>query len=87
MYTDVVERLLLSLPEEDNRLQKSGGDITVQEANKNVWPPWPWPPWGGDDDDDDGGDDRPGNWTERARKLARDAVKFERKLAEASLDL
>lgn len=87
-YTDVVEKLLLTLPEEDARLQKSGGDVTVQDADKNnVWPPWPWPPWGGGDDDDDDDDDKPGNWTDRAHKLARDAVKFERRLAEASLDL
>lgn len=76
----------MSLPE-DSKLQESGDDLTVQDADEDVWPPWPWPPWGGDDHDDDGGDDKPGNWTQKARKLARGAVKFERRLAEASLDL
>lgn len=88
IYIDVVEKLLLSLPEEDSRLQKNGGDVTVQDADaNNFWPPWPWPPWGGGDDDDDDDDDKPGNWTDRARKLARGAVKFERRIAKASLDL
>ncbi|KAK2467031.1 hypothetical protein APHAL10511_001289 [Amanita phalloides] len=94
IYTDVAERLLLTLAEEDDKLQNNGGDLTVQNAGNNVWPPWPWPPWdedGGDDDDDDddggGGGGKPVNWTEKARKLARGAVKFERQIAQASLDL
>ena len=61
--------------------------MTVQASDDHVWPPWPWPPW--DEDDHDGDDDgkKPVNWTERAHKLARKVVEFERELAKASLDL
>lgn len=48
-----------------------------------VWPPWPWPPWGDDDNDDK---DKL-NKTERARILAKKVVKFESRIADASLDL
>ncbi len=79
----------MSLPEENSKHQESGDNLAVQDGDEDgdVWPPWPWPPWGGDGHDHDGDDDKPGNWTQKARKLARAAVKFERRLAEASLDL
>jgi endothelin-converting enzyme len=58
--------------------------LVINEDRENTWPPFPWPPWGDDDDgDDDGPKDRPKN----ATKLAEEVVKFERKLAQASLDL
>ena len=51
------------------------------------WPPWPWPPWGGDD----GGDDDKGgkrlNKSERAKARAKKVVEFEKRIANASLDL
>ena len=60
--------------------------ILVQDTEEKVkvWPPWPWPPWGDDDDDKD----KPGpNKTERARILAGKVVRFETRIADASLDL
>jgi endothelin-converting enzyme len=86
IYTDVVERLLLTLAEEGRRSpDEEKGDLTVQSSDDHVWPPWPWPPW--DEDDHDGDHKKPRNWTEKARKLARKVVEFERELARASLDL
>jgi len=67
--------------------------LVVHEERLSVWPPWPWPPWGGDDDDDDdGGDDdghkhKPINRTQEARKLAQHILTFEKKIANVSLDL
>lgn len=62
--------------------------LIVNQDSANVWPPWPWPPWG-DTPDDDGGDDDKGpvNRTKRAHKLAKQVIKFESLLANASLDL
>ncbi|KAF8636703.1 hypothetical protein AX17_003507 [Amanita inopinata Kibby_2008] len=87
VYSDVVESLLLTLAEEDQKLRDTQEELTVQEDGNNVWPPWPWPPWDEDGDDHDGDDKKPVNWTEKAHKLAQGVVKFERKLAQASLDL
>ncbi|KAF8630417.1 hypothetical protein AX15_002968 [Amanita polypyramis BW_CC] len=87
IYTGVAERLLLAVPEEGQKLQENTGDLTVQDAGENVWPPWPWPPWDDDDHDHDDDDRKPGNWSRKARKLAQGVVKFERRLATASLDL
>ena len=50
-----------------------------------MWPPWPWPPWG--DDDDDKQKKNPKNKTEKAYKLAKKVLRFEKKIADASLDL
>ena len=50
-----------------------------------MWPPWPWPPWG--DDDDDKQKKSPKNKTEKAYKLAKKVLRFEKKIADASLDL
>jgi endothelin-converting enzyme len=58
--------------------------VLTSNEDANVWPPFPWPPWGGDDDDDD---DKPVNKTFEAHRLAKEVVVFERKLAQASLDL
>lgn len=78
--------MLLTLSEEAE-IEKAPTDaVLITNEDANVWPPWPWPPWGGDDDDNDG-DDEPRNRTLEIQKLAREVVKFERKLAQASLDL
>ena len=76
----------MTLPEDDRKPQGNTAELTVQD-DENVWPPWPWPPWDEDDHDHDDDHDKPGNWTRKARKLAREVVKFERRLAKASLDL
>ena len=64
--------------------------VLVSNEDPNTWPPRPWPPWdgdgGGDEDEGDGGGKR-ANKTLRAHELAKKIVKFERKLAQASLDL
>ncbi|PFH50075.1 hypothetical protein AMATHDRAFT_75830 [Amanita thiersii Skay4041] len=87
IYQEVIESLLSSLPEEDQDMKQE--ELAVQDEGSKVWPPWPWPPWEGDGDGDggDGDDDKPGNWTDKARKLAKKVVKFERKIAKASLEL
>jgi endothelin-converting enzyme len=80
--------LLLALSEEAEikKARQLADVVLINNEDANVWPPWPWPPWGGDDDDNDGGD-KPHNRTLEIQKLAREVVKFERKLAQASLDL
>ena len=78
---------------EDNDVQRKpflrrNSPILVSNEDFNTWPPRPWPPWEGDDgdsDDDEGGE--PINRTLGAHELAKKIVKFERKLAQASLDL
>ncbi|KAK0210236.1 Metalloprotease [Desarmillaria ectypa] len=87
-YQNVIERLLLTLVEEEESLRskfKSDSSPLTNQA-ESVWPPWPWPPWGEDDDDKDGGK-QPVNQTERAHELAKKVVKFETRIANASLDL
>ncbi|TFK55167.1 metalloprotease [Heliocybe sulcata] len=93
LYNDVLERLLVTIAEEQDYSSgvKSRGvsDLVMNEVKYKWWPPWPWPPWGPDDGDDDGGDDDedPEDKYERAERLAKAVVHFERKLANASLDL
>ena len=78
---------------EDNASQqeiREDPPVLVSNKDSDTWPPWPWPPWDGDDDDDDDDEDGGGkrvNKTLRAHELAKKIVKFERKLAQASLDL
>jgi endothelin-converting enzyme len=79
VYQDVVERLLYTLSEEEEKLQRQPTPTLVD--NTNVWPSWPWPPWDSPDDDED----KP-NRTETAHKLAKQVIKFETRLANASLD-
>jgi endothelin-converting enzyme len=79
-----VERLLFTLSEEEEKLQQTrwkarSGLLDNNDAN-NMWPDWPWPPWG-----DDEPDEKP-NRTEIAHKLAKEVLEFETKLASASLD-
>lgn len=88
VYQSTIERLLLTLIEEEESMRskfKSDPSPLVNQA-ETVWPPWPWPPWGEEDDDKDGGK-KPANQTERARELAKKVVKFEARIANASLDL
>jgi endothelin-converting enzyme len=92
----VVERLLVTLADaEDNSAQRKpllrkDSPVLVSNEDSSTWPPSPWPPWEGDDDGDDDEDDgggKPENRTLGAHKLAKKIVEFERKLAQASLDL
>lgn len=83
--------MLLALddsPEDEVAPASASTDALVVETVEKMkfWPPWPWPPWDGDDDDDDDGG-KPENKTERAYRLAKDVVKFEKRIANASLDL
>lgn len=89
VYKDVVERLLLTITEEEEEKDVSqSSPVLVDNDDDNVWPPYPWPPWGGDDDDDGHkGDDKGGNRSQKIKALAKKVVAFERKLAQASLDL
>ncbi|KAJ6608579.1 hypothetical protein B0H10DRAFT_2166528 [Mycena sp. CBHHK59/15] len=82
VYQSVVERLLLTLSEEEEKLQQRANSRLVDNGDANVWPDWPWPPWGDDGDDDE---EKP-NRTEIAHKLAKQVLKFETRLADASLD-
>lgn len=54
-----------------------------EDDQDQSWPPWPFPPWDGDDGDKDDKKPKPINYT----KLAKSIVKFEKKIANASLDL
>lgn len=81
IYQDVVERLLFTLSEEEEKLQQHPTPTLVD--NSQIWPSWPWPPWDGPDDDDE--DEKP-NRTAAAHKLAKQVVKFETRLANATLD-
>jgi endothelin-converting enzyme len=87
-----VERLLLTLADaEDNASQEEirrDPPVLVSNEEPDAWPPRPWPPWEGDgDDDEDNGGRKHVNKTVRAHELANKIVEFERKLAQASLDL
>ncbi|TFK42726.1 hypothetical protein BDQ12DRAFT_676709 [Crucibulum laeve] len=88
-YKNVVERLLLLFIDDDEEYAAlARSTVLTDNKEATIWPPWPWPPWGGDDGDDDGGDNKKHlNKSERAHKLAKKVVKFERQLAQASLDL
>ncbi|KAF8894469.1 hypothetical protein BD779DRAFT_1467099 [Infundibulicybe gibba] len=95
IYQDVVERLLSILSEDQNDPDVISPDINQSEGvqlplasdkDAPVWPPWPWPPWDGDGNDD-GGEKKPPGRSRGAHKLAKEVLKFERKLADASLDL
>jgi endothelin-converting enzyme len=94
LYKSVLERLIIAVADEDDEdLTESPGQkapgLTVHEERLRVWPPWPWPPWDPQDPDhpDQPGDGKPLNRTKEAPKLAKAIVEFEKKLANASLDL
>ncbi|KAJ7771710.1 hypothetical protein B0H16DRAFT_1514445 [Mycena metata] len=80
IYQDVVERLLYTLSEEEEKLQRKPPTPTLVN-NAEVWPSWPWPPW----DEPDHDEEKP-NRTEAAHKLAKKVVKFESRIANATLD-
>lgn len=83
VYASVLERLLI-IHYEAKKGNPSPALVINDEDSPSTWPPWPWPPWGDEDGGDgDGPKDRPRN----ATTLAEEVVKFERKLAQASLDL
>ncbi|KAF9567593.1 zincin [Agrocybe pediades] len=89
-YEEVLGRLLdiFSKDDEEEDGIKESSQTTrafTDNDDANVWPPFPWPPWGGDDDHDGG--KKPVNRTEEAYKLAKKVVKFEGRLANSSLDL
>jgi endothelin-converting enzyme len=83
VYASVLERLLIIHYEAEKGNPSRA--LVINEDPKNTWPPIPWPPLG--DDDDDGDDDDPKDRPKNATILAEEVVKFERKLAQASLDL
>lgn len=103
LYKSVLERLLVALADEDDddeyvvpMTETQGNTLAVHEERLKVWPPWPWPPW---DPQDPGDPDHPGpgdppgsphkpiNRTKEAPRLAAKIIEFEKKLANASLDL
>lgn len=91
----MLERLLVTLSQEEEYVDATkvpvttSGEEPVYQERLRVWPPWPWPPWGGDDDGDhDGGDHDSGPMDpEKAHKVAKNIIKFEKAIADVSLDL
>ncbi|KAJ7632180.1 hypothetical protein FB45DRAFT_1057317 [Roridomyces roridus] len=79
VYQSVVERLLVTLAEEQKLQSRPGTPTLVENA---AWPSWPWPPY---PDEGEGEDDKP-NRTEIAHSMAKKVIKFESRLANASLD-
>lgn len=91
LYQSVLERLIVATADEDDddvSLLPPAG-LAVHEERLRVWPPWPWPPWDPEDPNEpgDGGDHKPINRTKEAPELAQKIIEFEKKLANASLDL
>ncbi len=85
LYTTALTRILITLDDAGADIVKNSVPATKGEnaAAVTFWPPWPWPPWGDDDDDE-----KPHlNKSEKAHELAKEVVYFERRLANASLDL
>ena len=87
LYTETLTRFISALDDNTDELfePKAAAAALHTEEDEKTWPPWPWPPWG----DDDSGDEhkKPLNKTERSKILAKNVVKFEKKIAKASLDL
>jgi endothelin-converting enzyme len=86
LYKHTIQRLLKVVSDEDKHDVKNAEDNSAaeteavfQDNEETVWPPWPWPPWEGDDDK--------GHEPIDAKKLAKHIVRFEQKIAQASLDL
>ena len=87
LYQDVIERLLTTIylaeDEEEDRQPSTFSRLFKKPVfrilEENTWPPWPWPPWGGDDE--------PQTPYERATEHAKKVVEFEHTLAKATLDL
>lgn len=72
LYRQTLEKLLF-IAFEDEKV------LTPPAARR--WPPIPWPPWGDDDDD------KPENSTMKAKRLSKEVLQFESKIASASQDL
>ena len=92
LYQSVLERLLLTLADDGDLASVSTSEqsigSSVYQERLRVWPPRPWPPWDPEDPDDpDDSPHKPINRTEEAKRLAKGIVAFERKIANASLDL
>jgi endothelin-converting enzyme len=95
IYAKVLTRLLTTFQEEEllssewvlvnqdgeKAQERLMANVVEKEETVKVWPPWPWPPWDGDN-----GDNGKKHMTDPA-KLAEEIVAFERKLANATLDL
>ncbi|KAF7359341.1 Endothelin-converting enzyme 1 [Mycena sanguinolenta] len=79
VYQNIVARLLYTLSEEEEKLQQNPTPSFTE--NDRTWPSWPWPPWDTPEDEEE----KP-NRTEIAHKLAKKVVKFETRLANATLD-
>jgi len=87
LYQEVIEKLLTAIyeaeeEEEDERpstLNRFFKKPVFRILGGTTFPPWPWPPWGGEDE--------PKTPSERATGHARKIVEFERTLAKATLDL
>ncbi|KAI0093561.1 Metalloprotease [Irpex rosettiformis] len=94
VYTSTLERLLIAIADEDEKLQSREFEpfehtLTVHEDRLRVWPPWPWPPWDPEDPNDPdhpGSPHKPINRTKEAHKLAVNIIEFEKKIANVSLD-
>lgn len=96
VYQDVIERLLVTLRDDEVMhmtnfpSERLHGVLQTEqlEDEERVWPPWPWPPWDGGDDDEDGDNRKPAEDPFlKAHELAREVVKFESAIADATLDL
>ncbi|KZT44083.1 zincin [Sistotremastrum suecicum HHB10207 ss-3] len=101
VYTSVIEKALFVLDETENNstshtLRTSSPLVNAQEADQrmpwdkrasspsksqNVWPPWPFPTWG------DPQPPKRENKTTRVKRLAKEVVHFERRIAQAGADL
>lgn len=84
VYASVLERLLVVHYKAEKEKSQLPQALVNNEDSMNTWPPFPWPPW---DDDGDGDGDGPKHRPKNATELAEEVVKFEWKLARASLDL
>lgn len=71
LYRTTIEKMLLTIAEAEEAEAKIG----------IKFPPWPWPPWGGDDDK------KSENKTMKAARLSRQVLKFESDIAAATADL
>lgn len=93
VYQDVIERLLVTLRDDEvmDMTDLSSERLHIQteqlEKEERIWPPWPWPPWDGEDDDEDDDSRKPAHDPFlKAHELAREVIKFESEIADATLD-
>ncbi|GJJ12083.1 hypothetical protein Clacol_006324 [Clathrus columnatus] len=73
VYVSVLTRIFEVLKGEETPVIKLN-----YRNQRSFWPPFPWPPWGGDDDESDP--------KKTPRELAEAVVNFEARLAEVGLD-